>query len=317
MKKYILTVGPSLLNNVTLDKVHKPSFIYRINGAHGTRKTIEKTIKEIRSQVRDAEIMMDLPGNKVRTKGVKGIELHKGETFEIPSACFNYGDFYKLLKPGMTAWANDSTFEFIVEDANAERIRFLSKSNGVLTDNKGVHVRNIHESLPFLFEKDLELLELVNEHNIPFIGLSFVRSADDIMQARTYVTPGCTFISKIETIEAVKNLNEILDEVEYINIDRGDLSTDVGIENIPYYQNFIIEKAHYFHKKVFVATQVLKHMEDRPIPTIAEICDLYNISKKGIYGLQLSEETAVGEFVEECLAILERMEATIVGEVMG
>jgi pyruvate kinase len=312
-----LTVGPSLLGKVPLNAVHKPSYIYRINGAHGTSATIRKTIEEIRAQLSDAEIMMDLPGNKIRTKDVGGIKLRKGASFEISSACFNYRDFYQLLEPGMIAWANDSTFQFVVEKANPEKIRFRSMSNGVLTDNKGVHVRNIHDKLPFFFEKDIELIELVNEFAVPFIGLSFVRRAEDVRLAKTCIKGGCEIISKIETIDAVRNLNEILAEVEYINIDRGDLSTDVGIENIPYYQNFIIEKAHYFHKKVFVATQVLKHMEDKPIPTIAEIDDLYSISKKGIYGLQLSEETAVGEFVEECLAILERMEATILGEVMG
>ncbi|MCL2182034.1 MAG: pyruvate kinase [Chitinispirillia bacterium] len=317
MKKYILTVGPSLLKKVPISKVHKPSYIYRINGAHGTGESIREMIGEIRSQVGGAEILMDLPGNKVRTKDIGGISIEKGKTFEIPSRCFNYGGFYKLLKPGMTAWANDSTFEFVVEAANSEKITFLSKSNGVLIDNKGVHIRNIHDGLPFLFEKDMELIGIANECALNYVGLSFVRKADDIRLAKTHVKSGIELISKVETIEAVNNLNEILGEVEHILVDRGDLSTDVGIENIPCYQNFIIEKALYFNKKIFIATQVLKHMEDRPIPTIAEIDDLYNISKKGVYGIQLSEETAVGGYVEECLSVLEKVSACIAGEVMG
>jgi pyruvate kinase len=312
MKRYILTVGPSLLHNPTISEIHKPAYIYRINGAHGSVNDIEDYIFKIRAQIPDADILMDLPGNKIRTKGTN-INIKTGKEFAIPCTGFNYPNFFKLLTPGMTVWANDSVFEFEVKNVSAEEIVFLSKSTGVLTDNKGVHVRNIHANLPFLFEKDKDLIGLANKHKISFVGLSFVRNRSDIEIAQELIKHG-EIISKVETLAAVKNLNEILEAVEYILVDRGDLSTEIGIENIPHYQQFIIEKALYFNRKIFLATQILKNMETKPIPTIAEIDDLYSISKKGVYGIQLSEETAIGGYVKECIAILEKMAKVIIHE---
>ena len=90
-------------------------------------------------------------------------------------------------------------------------------------------------------------------------------------------------------------------------VDRGDLSTEVGIEKIPAYQAHILNKALYFNKKVFLATQFLKNMEINPIPTIPEVIDLYNTLQMGIYGIQMSEETAVGKYPKECLEMIAKL----------
>ena len=100
----------------------------------------------------------------------------------------------------------------------------------------------------------------------------------------------------------------------YILVDRGDLSTDVGVERIPRFQKHIIDKALFFDVKIFLATQVLKSMETKPIPTIGEIEALYEIYKSGVYGVQMSEETAVGRFVKNCVKILLDMEQEVKNE---
>lgn len=309
MKKFILTVGPALLHEVPLKEIHDDRNIYRINGAHGSIEDIEGYIAEIRSQVPGAAILMDLPGNKVRTRNVpnNGIELVKGEEFSIPSQCFNYPEFYRHLRPGMTAWANDSVYEFEVVSADADRITFLSKSDGVLINGKGVHIRGMHKDIPFLFEKDRELIRVANKYQLEYVGLSFVRSADNVREAKALLSEGIRVISKIETKDAVSDINNILPLVKYILVDRGDLSTDIGIMNIPRYQKYIIEKAQYYDVKVFLATQVLKNMESKPIPTIGEVEALYEIYKSGVYGVQMSEETAVGKYVRETVAVLNDM----------
>lgn len=315
MTKYILTIGPALLNEIKLDEIHKEKNIYRINGAHGSVTDIEKNIIKIREQVPEASILMDLPGNKVRTSHIEeGIYLEKGKEFTIPSSCFNYPQFYKHLKPGMTAWANDSIFEFEVILADADKIIFLSKSDGVLINNKGVHVRGIHADIPFLFEKDKELIDLANKYKLDFIGLSFVRSAENVKEVIRLLGKGTQIISKIETIDAVNNINDILPLVKYILVDRGDLSTDIGIEKIPRFQKYIIDKALYFDVKVFLATQILKNMETKPLPTIGEVEALYEIFKSGVYGVQMSEETAVGQYVKECIAMLDEMDKEVLSE---
>lgn len=315
MQKYILTIGPTLSNKVPLSEVHSEKNIYRINGAHGSVADIENNIRNIRSQIPDASILMDLPGNKVRTANIDGgIQLEKGKTFELRSDQFNYTEFYRHLKPGMTAWANDSIFEFEVISADSEKIVFRSKSDGVLINGKGVHVRGIHKDIPFLFEKDRQLIGLANQYKLDHVGLSFVRTPENVKEAKALLGEGIQVISKIETIDAVENINDILPLVQYILVDRGDLSTDIGIEKIPRFQKYIIDKALYFDVKVFLATQVLKNMETKPIPTIGEIEALYNIMKSGVYGVQMSEETAVGSYVSECVRLLEQMDREVRAE---
>lgn len=315
MQKYILTTGPALANEVPLSEIHSEKNIYRINGAHGSIAEIEKNIRNIRGQIPGAVILMDLPGNKVRTANIEvGVQLEKGKDFELRSSQFNYPDFYRHLKPGMTAWANDSVFEFEVLSADSEKITFRSKSDGVLINGKGVHVRGIHKDIPFLFEKDRQLIELANQYRLDFVGLSFVRTPENVKEAKSLLGEGTQVISKIETTDAVEHINEILPLVKYILVDRGDLSTDIGIEKIPRFQKYIIDKALYFDVKVFLATQVLKNMETKPIPTIGEIEALYEIMKSGVYGVQMSEETAVGRYVPECVRLLDQMDREIRAE---
>jgi len=307
MKKIIATVGPSLLHTTPLKEVHDDKNIYRINGAHGTIESIEEYILEIKNQVKDAKILMDLPGNKVRTADFEYgfIDIEQNKQFQIKFHQFNYKEFFKHLKIGDEVLANDSIFRFEVKNINIESatITFLSHSHGKLLNNKGFHIKGISQNLPFLFQKDKELINLANKHNLDYVGLSFVRDKKDIQEAKKLINHS-KIIAKVETLSAVKNVEEILNEVEYILIDRGDLSTDVGLFEVPSYQKYIIEKALFANKKVFLATQFLKSMEHNPIPTFPEIIDLYNTLKSGIYGIQMSEETAVGKYPKECLEVI-------------
>lgn len=307
MKKIIATVGPSLLYRVGLNEIHSDSNIYRINGAHGTIDEIEKYIVNIRANISNAKILMDLPGNKVRTTNLENgyIDIEENRIFYLEFSQMNYTSFYKHLNINDEIWANDSIFNFVVEkiDTIGQKIYFMSRSTGRLLNNKGMHVRNIHEKIPFLFDKDKNLIELANRYNLDYIGLSFVRNAEDIKEAKKLIQVG-EIISKIETLSAVKNLEKIFNEVEYILIDRGDLSTEIGLYKVPAYQKYIIDKAMFCNKKVFLATQFLKSMEINPVPTMPEVIDLYNTLKSGIYGVQMSEETAVGKYAKNCFDVI-------------
>lgn len=310
MKKIIATVGPSLLHKVPLNLVHHNRNIYRINGAHGSIKNIEDYIIEIQKQIPDAEILMDLPGNKVRTSNFhEGVEISNGKILKLRFDQTNYEKFYTHLNHGDIVWANDSTFKFIVNkvDEKEKVIELKSESDGILQNNKGMHVRGIHSNIPFLFNKDKDLIELANKHNLSYVGLSFVRNIDDIKEAKELINKDIKIISKVETKSAVENLIDILNEVEFILVDRGDLSTEIGLEKIPSYQEFIIKKAVFYNKKVFLATQFLKNMEINPIPTIPEVIDMFNTLQSGIYGIQMSEETAIGKYPKECLDVIVKL----------
>jgi pyruvate kinase len=312
MKRLILTVGPSLLYQTPLPEIHRADYIYRINGAHGTPESIEETVREIRRQVADADILIDLPGNKVRTANLQNpIPLAKHTPFCLRPGQTNYPEFHTHLRPGDTVWANDCTSRFVVLSTSPQEMVFLSQSDGHLGNNKGLHVRGIHAHLPFLFQKDEQLIALTNRHQVGFVGLSFVRTAADVRLARSKLKGPVKVIAKVETRSAVEHLEEVIEAADAILVDRGDLSTEVGLESIPKYQQHIVGVAHTSNRPVFLATQVLKYMEEKPVPTIAEIVDLYNNVRMGIYGIQLSEETAVGKFPRECLEVIDRVVAEV------
>jgi pyruvate kinase len=308
MKRIIVTVGPKLLHGEQLRELHQPELIYRINGAHAGPSVAEEFIQKIRAQVPDAEILVDLPGNKIRTARLSApIAVRNGDSFTLAMTEVNYPRFAEHLHPGQSVWASDGTIHFSVEEVGSDKIKFRSHSEGLLQNNKGLHVRNIHREIPFLFEQDLGLIEVANSHAIHFVGLSFVRNDEDIWCARKLLDRGIQIISKIETKAALENLRGILETVEYILVDRGDLSSEVGLEKIPACQAYIVRMARLYCRKVFLATQILKQMEEKPIPTIAEVVDLYNNFLLGVYGLQLSEETAVGQYPRQCLETIWRM----------
>ncbi len=315
MKKIIVTIGPSLLDNHLIRDIHTKNYIYRINGAHGDIHQIERYIQQILTEVPNAEVLLDLPGNKIRLENLnQPLQLKQLEKFTLSADQINYPDFYHHLKKGDVVWANDSIFKFIVHEVDRQHVVFESHSDGVLTNNKGLHVRGIHHGIPFLFQKDKELLELAGRHRLSYLGLSFVRNIEDILEVRNKVDSSIQLISKIETAEAVRNIDSILNFVDYVLVDRGDLSTEVGLSKVPSYQKYIVERGLFFNKKVFLATQFLKTMEVNPIPTIAEVIDLYNTLKMGVYGIQLSEETAIGAHPVKCLSVIHDLLNEIVQE---
>lgn len=305
MEKVIVTVGPTLFKNGVLRSIHNNRYIYRINGAHGSINDIKENVAIIRNQIPSAQILIDLPGNKVRTKNIiHAIKLNVGTEFSLTSTDINYPDFFKHLTVGNIIWANDSTLKFEVLSVNSTEAKLLSHSSGELKNNKGLHVRGIHANIPFFFEKDLKLIELSKNLSVSHIGLSFVRNIEDINLAKELIGSEIEIIPKVETLSAVENLDEIIKSVDIINVDRGDLSTDVGIEKIYSYQKFIIERVNLYHKKVFLATQFFMNMVEKPVPTIAEINDFHSCIKLGIYGIQLSEETAIGLYPKEVLDVV-------------
>ncbi|MAG15590.1 pyruvate kinase [Candidatus Woesearchaeota archaeon] len=311
MKRVIITTGPSFLYDNIIKDNHNDHYIYRINGSHGTIPDMEHYIQNIRSQAPNAKILIDLPGNKIRTKNLRNpIRLLKEKPFFLGFDQTNFSDFHKHIKPGDKVYANDSIYNFTVDEIKDGFIKFISHSDGILHSNKGIHVRGVSSNLPFLFQKDMEILDVVNRYAIDYVALSFVRTAEDIKLAKQHVK-NSTIIAKVETKQAVENLSEILDLVEHILVDRGDLSADVGLVNVPHHQARIIKAAQEKNKKIFLATQFLKNMELVPIPTIAEVVDLTNTLQKDIHGIQLSEETSIGKNPIDCLKLIESIEKSI------
>lgn len=309
----IVTLGPSLFNNCCLNEINQyGQCFYRINGSHiNSEEEVESYVKFVREKTKNSKIILDLPGNKIRTKNLsEPITLIKNQEVIIKSCQLTYPDFFKHIKPGYILYANDSLFKFAVIESTQDEIRLISYNDGILLSNKGVHCQGIHDNLPFLFEKDLKLIESAIKFNIDFISASFVRDHQDVLEVKKilkYKQSPIKLIAKIETKKAVKNIKSILKEVDIINIDRGDLSSEIKLTDLDFVQKKVIEICLKKRKKVFLATQFLKYMENHPIPLIAEITSLNTTFSLGVTGIQLSEETAVGSYPESCVKLIFEM----------
>lgn len=174
----------------------------------------------------------------------------------------------------------------------------------ILLDLPGNKIRG--QNLPFLFQRDREIIGLANKLAVGFVGLSYVRHIQDFHEGRKLVDENIEIMCKIETKQALENLKEIVSHphAHSFLVDRGDLAAEIGIENVPAAQKTIIKMVRLYCENVFLATQFIKYMEVNAIPTIAEINDLYNTLKLDIQGIQLSEETAVGRFPQKCLDLV-------------
>jgi len=304
----IVTIGPSIFAESKLKAVH--SFgpcIYRINGAHcRTRDEVVETADFIHRILPDAKLMLDLPGNKIRTANLTiPIAFSRSQTFTLAPHQLNFKDFYKFLKVGDLIFANDAVYTFEVVSIKTGIIEVESHFDGILKNNKGLHVAGIHDGIPFIFDHDQLLINAATETEIDFLGISFVRDGNDLREIQAVLkslNSHISLISKVETLPAIQNLNSIFEQVDSILIDRGDLSGDVGMLNMPGCQEKIIQSAKKSGKKILLATQFLKNMELNPIPSIAEEIDLYRTIQLGVDGIQLSEETAIGKYPVECVA---------------
>jgi pyruvate kinase len=320
LKALIATIGPALLEDGLLQRIHRAHYIYRINGVHGSLEDVSALLRRTRVLVPDAMILLDLPGSKVRTTELpKPIFHDAGEVFELSSDQIDYPGFHRHLERGDVLWANDSTQRFQVVGFRNDTILLQATYSGYLYGRKGLHVRNKDLGLPFLSERDRALIDLANRNGVQFVGLSFVRRAHDVREARSLVSPSADLMVKIETRQALENIDSILalSEVEYVLLDRGDLAADIGIERIPSAQRHVVEKVHAHEQNLLMATQFLKYMETNPIPTIAEMNDLYNTLRLGVFGIQLSEETAVGHFPAECLNVVNSISDHVLNETTG
>lgn len=307
--KIILTVGPSILEGNRLERLPEGvDYIFRLNGSHLSAASCEDLVRRIRGSVKGAVILLDLPGNKIRTARLKEpIKLNVGEKFRLTEGMINHRIFLDRVEVGDIIRAHDSLLVFEVIEKNADCIEFLSHTNGVLRDNKGLHRCGLTDGIDFLTDHDRKLLDIAKNLKIECIGASYIRDKEDILSLKKLLseneyTPE-VFV-KIETKKAVENLSDILSGADNFILDRGDLSSEVGIENISFHQQKIINEARKKKRNLFLATQFLKSMVHNPVPLIAEVNDLSNVLGQGVCGLQLSDETAMGKYPIESINVI-------------
>ncbi len=306
--RFICTIGPKLLNREALHELHEHGMgIARVNGSHGSIEDVRKMIEFLRANLPSGvPILLDLPGNKVRTEGITTpIDLVAGQAFDLKPENLTFRSLGARLKAGYRISAADGAIQLEVTGIENGVIQTKVIVGGKLANRKGLNIRGIHDSMPFDFERDTALLNLAIETSVDFIGLSFVRSSEHVrrIKAQLVGTP-VRIVAKVETIEAVQKLDRILADSDTIMIDRGDLEADVGRENVPLITKRVIRRAKQLGVPVIVASQFLTTMLDRPLPVMAEVSDITNAVLDGADILMLSEETAIGTYPNQCVATM-------------
>lgn len=313
--KIVATLGPaSSPKDVLRQMLQEGVNVCRLNFSHGSHNDHEaaiKTIRELNDELgMNTAILADLQGPKIRTGVMKdnGVELVTGQnvtiiTEEIEGTAEKFNINYKQLPKDTQAG------EFILLDDGKLKLEVISTTGteivakivhgGILSSKKGVNLPNTKISLPCLTEKDLIDLDFALEQNVDWIGLSFVRSARDIIELKHLIqTKKCKakVIAKIEKPEAIDDIDDILRASDALMVARGDLGVEIPYQNVPLIQKMLIRKGRSHSKPVIVATQMMESMITSISPTRAEVNDVANAVLDGADAVMLSGETSVGKF---------------------
>ena len=309
--KIIATIGPATSSKEMLKKIiSKGVNVCRLNFSHLTHdaaKEIISNIKEINQELHvHTAILADLQGPKIRVGEfknplnlVKGNEVIFSTKDKKDCIYINYQNFAKDVNAKDKVLLDDGKLALKVVSTNKKDTVVLKVVfGGLLQSRKGVNLPNTPISLPCLTKKDKEDLEFVLSEKIEWIGLSFVRKADDVRILKEIIAKRNLHhkvIAKIEKPEAIKNIDEIIDVTDAIMVARGDLGVEVPPQKVPVYQKMIVNKCIIHARPVVIATQMLESMLESPSATRAEVNDVANSVIDGADAVMLSGETSVGK----------------------
>lgn len=324
--KIVCTMGPAVESPEKVRELIAAGMnMARLNLSHGGYEEHQSRLNEVRAAAKEAgkpvAILVDLQGPKIRLARFKSgpHDLSRGDIFtittdEVEGTKDRVGTTYKGLpgdcKPGDRILIDDGKVTVEVTEVKGNDVVTKVIEPGAVSNNKGINLPGVAVSVPALSEKDKEDLRWGLNAGADFIALSFVRSAEDIVdvhQIMDEVGIRVPVIAKIEKPQAVANLQEIVNAFDGIMVARGDLGVELPIEEVPLVQKHCIELAREAAKPVIVATQMLDSMITNSRPTRAEATDCANAVLDGADALMLSGETSVGEFAIEAVQTMARI----------
>jgi pyruvate kinase len=244
-----------------------------------------------------------------------GVKLSEGDLFTFTTekcigtqnqAYMTYQAFPNDVKVGENILVDDGKLLFeVLETNHKDKVTTRVLRGGKLKSKKGVNLPNTNVSLPALTDKDKFDVEFAIKHEVDWIALSFVRTAEDVLQLRAYIDERSTYkipiIAKIEKPEALVNISKILPVCDALMVARGDLGVEIPMHEVPLAQKKLVRKAKEAHKPVIIATQMMETMISSEVPTRAEVNDVANSIMDGADAVMLSGETSVGEFPVEVI----------------
>lgn len=326
--KIVCTIGPATSSRQVLSRLAKEGMnVARLNLSHDTTTEHVARINRIRGVAQQLRIpigvLADLPGPKVRVGKVfpEPVTLREGSQITLTGrhivgnqriVSVGPASVLRGLEEGDPVFLADGTIRLVVRGTKHGDVVCRVVRSGQLSSEKGLNLPGKKLGLRALTAKDVELLRFALRHGADFLGISFTTSSDDIVRAKRIVREmgrQTWVIAKIETRQAVENLGEIVENADGVMVARGDLGTEMEIEDVPMLQKKIIEKTNSAGKPVITATQMLESMVENPTPTRAEVTDIANAIFDGTDAVMLSEETAVGRYPVEAVKVMRRVAA--------
>ena len=319
--KIICTLGPSTDNDEIMKEMIRLGMdVARFNFSHGDHNEHLGRLKKIEQFREDMNIpiatLMDTKGPEIRIgtfKDNKKVNLKAGQQFVLTTqevegdetqVSISYPSLIYDVDPGAKILIDDGLIEMTVEKVTTTDIICRVKNNGTISNRKGVNIPGVHLSMPYISERDRSDILFAIEHKFDFIAASFVRTAEDVIDIRKMLNKHQSqikLIAKIENLQGVNNIDEIIEESDGIMIARGDMGVEIPFEELPALQKKIIKKVYNSGKQVITATQMLDSMLKNPRPTRAEITDVANAIYDGTSAIMLSGETAAGDYPLESL----------------
>ena len=320
--KIVATLGPSSSDKIE-QMIKAGVDVFRLNFSHADHKTHKNSIKQIRNIAKKLDsktaILQDISGPKIRIGEINGfLELKRGDKIRLvktdPESLYDltltYPEIIEHVNIGEYVFFADGSIRTKVIDKDKNSLTLFVKNEGVLSSKKGVNFPNSKLKISAITPKDEKDLIFGAKNGVDIVAISFVNTKNDILKAREILKKHKAnpwIIAKIETKQAIENLDEILEVSDGVMVARGDLGIEIGIEKVPIIQKKIIRRANKLKKPVITATQMLLSMVNSPFPTRAEVSDVANAVMDGSDGVMLSDETTVGKYPIKAIQTLTRI----------
>ncbi len=332
--KIVCTIGPATESEEKLEALVKAGMnVMRLNFSHGDFAEHQARVDNLR-KVTDktgaiVAVIQDLSGPKIRIGTFKDnfVTLTAGQAFTLTTeeiegtnekVHINYPALPSEVKPGNFIMLQDGAMKLEVVEVKGPEIVTKVIAGGRLSGHKGVNVPGANLSVKSLTNKDREDIKFGIKNNVDFFALSFVRHASDIVELREILQKAgskAQIIAKIETPEALADIDAIIEKTDAIMIARGDLAIEIPAEDVPLVQKIIIHKCNCVGKPVITATQMLESMIKNPVPTRAEVSDIANAIIDGTDAIMLSEETTLGDYPLAAVEVMTRVALRVEKEV--
>jgi pyruvate kinase len=324
--KIVATVGPACDSPEQLAELIEAGVdVFRINTAHGKIPDHEQKVAAIRQASQTTGIpvgiLLDLAGPKIRLGELKSdpLQCHVGmelafvrnrEPESDHEVTASYPKLIDELRPGNRVMLADGMVSLTVQSVEPDRAVCRVTAAGEVRSRQGINLPGVKLSVSALQRSDIENAIWATDHEIDFISLSFVRSAEDVYSLKSVLSAHdceALVIAKIEKPEALVNLEEIVDAADGIMVARGDLGVEIDVAETPMAQKRIIQVCKEKVKPVIVATQMLESMHHNSLPTRAEASDVANAILDGADACMLSGETAVGDHPVRAVEMMSRI----------